>query len=162
MKKVSNILILFVIVFCTCRKYPEDGKLSLSTSYQRLTKHPWKLININIDGADSTNKSWPVGSSPANGPVAFFNLNGFELTFGAKKADDPTDYSLNDAGPSWWWYFANHKKELRIQMAAADGTSMLPYGTNRNWKILKLTDDDLFLEITGDAPKHVTIKFSKQ
>ncbi len=158
MKKVSNILILilFVIVFCACRKYPDDGKLSLNTPYDRLRKHSWKLIDINIDGADSTNKSWP-----ALGPTASFNLNGFELTFGAKKADDPTDYSLNDGGPFWYWYFANHKKELRISMVIGF-TSMLPYEDNRNWKILKLTDDDLFLEITGDAPKHVTIKFVKK
>lgn len=166
MKKVSNILILilFVIAFYACRKYPEDRKLSLNSPYKRLTKHPWKLVSIDINGADSTDKSWPVWSSPGNGPVAPFNLNGLELTFGAKKADDPTDYSLND-DPSWYWYFSNHKKELRIQIVADGeirGTSMLPYGTNRNWKILKLTDNDLFLEITDDAPKHVTIKFVKK
>lgn len=47
-------LLGFLLLFITCKKYPEDHKISLQTAKKRLRAHPWYFSKLTINGADST------------------------------------------------------------------------------------------------------------
>jgi hypothetical protein len=159
--KLKILLLLSMIwsVFCTCKKYPENDHIYLSSIKNRLDKHDWYFSRLLVDGNDSTivhlNR---FTTSTSNEPRDLhfqikkfaFNSEGSTLVF---------YIPIATSGPySIQFSLRNHKKNVYL------GTSSIATmaGTFKNffidndieWQIEKLTKTEFVLEKTINNLKY--------
>ncbi len=125
MKQLTKtiLLLLILIGFVSCHKYPEDPFISLRTPFKRITKHRWILNNYTVNGVDSM--------SLFNEPnLVYFHLVG-------------KSYNFNDEFGGGTWFI--DKKNLTICYTSAWGN--LNYHLFGNgyttWEIIELYEKTL-------------------
>lgn len=121
-----------LLTFSSCGKYEEGPGISFIPKETRL-EELWKLEKYSRNGIDKTDS-------------AFHYLGGnYQLRFSDVNDGDYTEYALECDGCSdmlsWTgkWRFENDKEEIVLESNGRE------YG-DRRYKILRLSQDDLYVE----------------
>ncbi|MCA6364245.1 MAG: hypothetical protein IM638_14500 [Bacteroidetes bacterium] len=135
-----------LLTFSSCGKYEEGPGLSLIPKEVRL-EELWKLEKYSREGIDKTDSAFH-----------YLGYN-YQLRFSDVNDGDYTEYLQECAGCSdqlsWTgkWRFENDKEEILLQPNGRE------YG-DRRFKILRLTQNDLYLECTNSNGIKERFEFS--
>ena|ERR1700746_1574667 len=143
---------IFFITIAACKKYPDGPLISFDTKETRLCKN-WDVVYFSINGYDSTTY---LRSQPFYGTFEFDRPEG----------DNPGRFIYNAldhhyaGGGSWG--FSDNKKNVSVS-CFVDNSSFTgnigPYrAKNVNWKIMRLSEKDLWLKTTYNG-KEYFVKF---
>ena len=180
MKHLKTITILFIlslltlISLTTCKKYPQDGKISWSSIKHRLTSHKWILKEYLINGEDDIERAYINSSgyywSFKNGILEFRNKalykdNGgpFDGGFNSEPAinSDPSKPLGYSRGIGFAWNVG--KKYISI-MAMGSSTEIPFFAkdtANTYWEIRKMTDKELIIKQIDNKNRIIELKFFK-
>ena len=188
MKHLKTITILFIlslftlISLTTCKKYPQDGKLSFETPDKRIRRQPWVLTSCLVDGIDVTNTEKLYTEDPLTyKDTIIYTLLDATLEFKYYKARN-TNGQIEKNYDSYFFIkniikrryaqvgaystykFNNYKKQLSFGTNVPKPTkfALLYNYTNEPWTIKKLTKKDLIIETTNSTGNKVTVTFKGQ
>jgi hypothetical protein len=138
MKKIILfVIVAFLFTSNGCKKYEEGPWLSLRSAKRRL-EHKRKIVSYQIDNVEEIN-------TLHNAYINFY-------TYDNHSKDGPTiAYFNNDSITKYGsYYFADHNKILKLNFHdGEDSMSVEPFlinSTYKEWTILRLTYNDLWLE----------------
>ena len=153
-----------LIYLTSCKKYSEDGHVSLSTAKQRLIKKNWKLKSYLVNDVDSISNPYPYELKINNVTVDTItrDLNKIELIFDSPNKATCNDYSTSD------WKLVDDKQMIHFYfnryLLTSRGSSQsvhyitFPHNYSDDWKILKLTKDDFIIEMNTTI-KNIRLTF---
>ena len=147
-KYLKTILLLLacILIFTTCKKYPEDGHLSLQTVKHRLTKHDWFLSKYIIEDRDSTisHMNFFTTYSATNPRDLHFTIKPF--AFGT----DGTAIVLFQPGQQLGYSsfsLRGKKRDVYIEFLYVNFHRISFFGEgDHEWVIRKLTKTDFIIE----------------
>lgn len=146
-----------LILFLGCKKYPEDGKISLQTVKHRLIKGEWKLQKYIINGADSSQHvNWSIIDVNGN----LYEHKYFNLTLDLLKEESREYYKSYQASGSLGvriWYLSDKKDYLFLGIT---GEKALGVDNPAIWDISKLTKDELIIK-TNKNGNNYEVCFNK-
>lgn len=143
--KFLSYICLIGFLFLGCKKYPEDGKISLQTVKHRLIKGEWKLQKFYINGSDS---SQHVYSSFVDANGNLYEWKYFNCTLDLLKEESREHYKSYQATGSLGvhiWYLSDKKDYLFLGIT---GEKVFGIDNPVVWVIKKLTKEELI--ITAD------------
>jgi hypothetical protein len=154
---------LYILIVCAlffgCKKYPEDGKLSLRTAKNRLTNHNWRLKDLFINGIDSTSRNYYTVSSTFNYKDKIFGL-GKGITTYDKNINEIT--KAETGMPFYGWQFVSGSHKMEIYFASGgSASSNFRADMNSLWEILKLTNNEFILKTQVNG-KTIQVRFEKE
>ncbi len=146
-----------VLFFTTCKKYPENDHVYLSSIKHRLDKHEWYFSKLLVDGNDST-------ITHLNHYTTSYSTETRDLHFGIKT------FPFNSSGSTLVFYipvltngpysiqFSLRNKKKNVFL----GTHIPPTGTFKNffiendieWEIKKLTKTEFIIEKTYNNTRY--------
>jgi hypothetical protein len=135
MKKTLFIFAIITTIFSSCKKYEEDGFISLRTAKARLC-HTWKVEKATDDGKDVT---------------SFFNDYNYRISFDKSgTCNISVKFGGVGFGVNGKWEFIENQQSIKItmdqnQFNVSDGT----------WKIRKLYKGELWV-VNGDDEMNLT------
>lgn len=150
-----KIFFLFILVFgffTTCKKYPEDKRLSLKTVKQRLTKHDWYFTKFFINERDSTlsHLNYFTTSYYSDPRVLHFKIKPFAYGTDGSVVDFyiENQFQFGTAFRSTAFSLRDRKRNIHLALGYA------PNDPNKNfwvendieWVIKKLTKTDFIIE----------------
>ena len=155
MKTKFLLLVVIIITITACRKYPEGGLYFLTNMTKKIAGE-YKFSHYYIDGVDSVDYFFN------NDYVAYLELSGrdgnlpnrihFYYRYNNNNSHS-NNFGTNDY--SWGWNNKN-KTEIYIYLSDFSGRSVSsdtvincgPFSSNTksNWNILKLKDNELYIE----------------
>jgi hypothetical protein len=136
----------FILTFSSCGKYEEGPGFSLVSKEIRL-EELWKLEKYMHDGVDKTDSAFHYLGY--NYHLRFSDVNDGDYTDYAQECEGCTD-QLSWTGK---WRFENDKEDVVLE----------PNGyvqSERRYRILRLTKDDLFMEFTNKNGVLERLEFS--
>jgi len=152
--RFSFLLIILLISFVSCRKYPEDNLISFTTPFKRVTSHSWKVSYFGVDYKDSTLQTY--FSYHAGGA---YQLGGTKLLFYSYYINPENTYRMDENGVySGFWHFFHNNKYIEIYTNRIDGA--VKHIQNYQWKILKLTNTEFRISTVYNG-KHYEIHFNQ-
>ncbi len=181
MTKFTGILFMvFGILFFSCKKYPEDGKLSLHSVRYRLTKHKWILKQYFVDDVDSSSYIYSYIQIITNKHI-YWKMENAKLSFQTIKPDGynssligsftiTNDYS-NDSTympggvySGFDWTIPDKKIIIKIKDYDKSSNFNIPLldqiNENNEWEIRKLTDKEFVIETIDYNGKKLKMKFN--
>ncbi len=188
--KALQLLILFSIIvlsFTTCRKYPQDGKISFETPDKRL-RRVWTLTECLVDGDDVTDKKYTLIYDPMN-PIdtVVYTLKDATLEFSYYKTRVngkiekvytcgfnikniiKHKYVIPSAGIDYDFsnfkrkitFDTNDKKASGIGIYYSDFPLLFNY-TNEPWTIKELIKTKFIIETTNSTGNKIKVTFKGQ
>lgn len=176
--------LVLVLSLCTCKKYPEDGKISLWYTVNQRLDHEWQLIECTVNGINKTSETqiFPVNVGNYFDTICF-NLINSTLQFKYYKTKNNqgknqeyyesqllvtpvpfgTKTNPDGIGAGGSYELLDSKKKLRFNNRdGASNTYYVPLlynPTEEAWDIRKLTDKEFIIETTNSSNQLVRIKF---
>lgn len=133
MKNLFYILLVGLITFSACKKYEEGPGISLRSKSSRL-EGDWKAEEFYINGEkqeEDPNEEEHVTTFTKDGK--YIQKEGQHQTEGT-------------------WEFVNDKEEIKVYMT--DTSSGMTFTYDFTYKILKLKNNELWLELTIGSDKY--------
>ena len=183
--------IVYVGLFISCKKYPEDGKLPNQTVNKRL-QHKWELKECKINGIESIcNIMYYIDRSIPSGNLndsVIYTLKNFILEFsyyshkvyGQNETKNKVTWQITDylfrlnqgilyEGSNEWNLESKKsklkfKKDIRYELYFNydDNKLRLLFNpSNETWNIRKLTDKELILETINSDNNNIRLKFNR-
>lgn len=171
--------LILILGFSACKKYPEDGKLSLHSVRYRLTKHKWILDKYTVNDKDSSSHTYSYIQKITNRTI-YLKMENARLSFQTTKPNGynssligsfniTNDYS-NDSmyisggvGSGFDWTIHDKKIIIKIKDFYKIHNSSSPLlnqiNENNEWDIRKLTDKEFIIETHSYNGKKLNLKF---
>ncbi len=168
-----------MVSLTTCKKYPEDHKLSFETADNRL-KELWILTQCLVDGDDVTDKEYTLifNSLPSN-DTTIYKLKDATLEFKYYKTRNNPQHSLEKKHESYLsiktiikhryavpisfskYEFKNQKKNINFNSntQSSENFPLLFNYSNEPWTIKKLTKTAFIIETTNDIGNKIKVTF---
>ena len=161
-KQLYFIVIILICGCISCKKYPEDHKISLQTAKKRLRAHEWHFCKLYINQTDSTmthlKNILPNSNTPAD--ISFKITEGIDCTHDDGKIELPFHAKSTGATPYYRSSISLDKKKKNLNMypvfmnnyqkplipSTMNSIFWIPYVTK--WEITKLTKTDLHFKST--------------
>ena len=195
MKHLKTITILFIlslftlISLTTCKKYPQDDKLSFETPDKRIRRQAWVLTSCLVDGIDVTDKEYTQIYNPLE-PIdtVDYVLRNATLEFQYSKTRNSNGkmeknytvlfairniirhhYIVPTAGLRYEFnnykrqvlFDTNDKKKSGNGIYYSDFPLLFNY-TNEPWTIKKLIKTELIIETINSDGNKVKVTFKGQ
>lgn len=149
--KIYILLFIVGLSYASCKKYPEDRSISLSTVKHRLIKHHWQVKEVFYIG---NNINGILNDSLQLGDIESVQLN-IDYLKSEKTGTVRYSYGGNEdyffSGGTWDVY--EKKKYIFFDQATGNGLSTVSNDIkilnnlfNYNWTIIKLYKSDLKIE----------------
>jgi hypothetical protein len=136
--KIKAAIMVFLLLFWSCKKYPENGREYVKPVNLRIKSHYWHFHALFVNGADSTlehtAKFDPVNLDPHNIDIRFESMSKMVMHHPTTKLGYIEYYAS----------FDHPKKNVLFNQRS----SFLEFfiENKHNWAIKKLSNDDLILE----------------
>jgi hypothetical protein len=140
------ILVIVIISFVGCKKYPENN-LWLHSPYNTIADD-WKINYYLVDGVDSTN--YQDISAYVNGTITF-SKGETQGTFGARDKSGILSLSqfAGSSGGFGSWELDTKKKNVRLNLGRVSiynvGVQKDVFRASGYWKIKKLTTKEFWI-----------------
>ena len=160
------LILIIIFTISSCRKYPEGGTVKSITN--KLKKGSYEFKHYYVDGIDSVNYYF-IENEKNNyfkvSPIQFITLEDGTpdkiYYYYIKHVNDTSYYFLGNGS----WNLSNKQKSIQINFhlsivspSGFDSTiTRGPMTTRTEWDIMKLEDDDFFLE-TNYGGKHYRLE----
>lgn len=150
-------ILISIILFSACKKYPENDRMYLKPIKQRLENYTWKLTMLSINDADST-LAHVHRMLPASTQASDFQLH---IDDGFGISDLSTTASANVSAPDFGMRLENHKKGIYIEFSKySKSVCLLWVPESRIWDIRKLTNKEFIIQ-TNYNNNEVRFEFKK-
>ncbi|MBA3283988.1 MAG: hypothetical protein H0U27_02860 [Nitrosopumilus sp.] len=140
MKNIHIIGLILALVFISCKKYPEGGRISNLSRTEKRIIGAYGIVNLEVNGVDTSLAGNPLYycSGP---PISFVCVDDNEKKVQSNCGTFPTNF----------WSVTGDKRNLVIDFFNTSGAQELyPIAINKNitvtWTIQRLHKDDLWLK----------------
>jgi hypothetical protein len=128
------IILIILIGFVSCHKYPDDPFISLRTPFKRITKHQWILNNYTVNGVDSMSLFNDTLGRPIPNLVCFQFNNKYTVN----------KYTFHDEFGNGTWSI--DKKNFSLCYARAWGLNYHLFNNGcTTWEIIELYEKTLMI-----------------
>lgn len=134
--------IAFLVLFSTCKKYPENGRIYLSTVKHRFESHDWFFKNLFVNGIDSTSEYAKKFDQQGT-------LSSIQLDLDIKSEKLIVNYPMSISGYIEYGIVISDKKR-KMQFFEKSYERNFFVDNDIVWNIRKLTKKDLIIEGNND------------
>lgn len=176
---------IFIVAlnFNSCKKYPQDGKLSFETPDKRL-RRVWILTECLVDGVDVTDKEYMLlfNSTTTTKDTTIYKLKDATLEFKYYKTRNNPQHELEKNHESYLsiktimkhlyavpssisdYEFKNNHKFIKFNtnISSSEKFPLLFNDSNELWTIKELIKTKFIIETTNSSGNKIKVTFKSQ